>query len=372
MAERPTVSIGLPVYNGENYLRQAIECVLAQSFGDLELVISDNASTDATAEICAAYASRDRRVRYVRNARNVGAAENYNRVFMESRGKYFKWHAHDDLISPNFIERCVSVLDGDAGCVLAVTATHVIDECGQVIAEHTDLADFLDDSPSRRLRSWLMQGLPPARPFFGLMRREVAAATGLHGTYPGCDRVFVAEMALRGRVRVVPESLCSWRIHKEQYSRSVANVLHQEEWHTGRRGSGIRFKYLRLVREFMAAINAAPLSRVERLRAAKAVLGWAWIVRLRVLAEMALPFWINGEPTILVRWLLYRRGNPTAFNVWLRHSQLPSALRAVAQRGARLGSGRETSAATRNESLLWQKPGASQRSAVGRQGGSRP
>ena len=93
----PRVSIGLPVYNGENYMAAAIDSLLAQTFTDFELIISDNASTDATEQICRDYAHRDGRIRYYREEVNRGAAWNFTHTFELARGEYFKWHAHDDL-----------------------------------------------------------------------------------------------------------------------------------------------------------------------------------------------------------------------------------------------------------------------------------
>ena len=107
----PRVSIGMPVYNGAQFLEQAIESILAQTFTDLELVISDNASDDDTAAISNVYARKDSRIRYHRQSRNVGAAANYNFVFARSRGTFFKWAAHDDLTAPTFVERCVGAFD---------------------------------------------------------------------------------------------------------------------------------------------------------------------------------------------------------------------------------------------------------------------
>ena len=103
----PAVSIGLPVYNGEAFLARALDSLLAQTFADFEIVVSDNASTDATAEICAAYAERDPRIRYHRHARNGGAAANYNFTVEMARGAYFKWMAHDDLVAPGFLQTCM-------------------------------------------------------------------------------------------------------------------------------------------------------------------------------------------------------------------------------------------------------------------------
>ena len=113
----PKVSLGLPVYNGENFIAQAIESILAQTFTDFELIITDNGSTDRTPKICEAYAARDRRVAYSRNPENLGAAPNFNRAFALSSGRYFKWVAHDDLIAPEFLARCVKVLDNDPSVV---------------------------------------------------------------------------------------------------------------------------------------------------------------------------------------------------------------------------------------------------------------
>ena len=99
----PKVSIGLPVYNGDEFLEKAIESILGQSFTDFELIISDNASTDKTALICQTYAARDARIRYYRNATNIGGANNGNRTFLLAQGQYFRWAAHDDLCAPELI-----------------------------------------------------------------------------------------------------------------------------------------------------------------------------------------------------------------------------------------------------------------------------
>src|SRR5687767_6137887 len=106
----PALSIGLPVYNGERYLREAIGSILSQDFTDFELIISDNASTDGTAAICAFYAARDARIRYHRSETNLGAAPNHRRVFELARAPFFKWAAHDDSGSPQLLERCVQTM----------------------------------------------------------------------------------------------------------------------------------------------------------------------------------------------------------------------------------------------------------------------
>src|SRR5579875_956335 len=107
----PHVSIGVPVYNGERYLAQALDSILAQTFSDYEIIISDNGSTDATPDICRMYAAQDPRIKFHRHDHNRGSAWNYNRVFELSSGTYFGWLSHDDVYDPRFLERCVEVLD---------------------------------------------------------------------------------------------------------------------------------------------------------------------------------------------------------------------------------------------------------------------
>ena len=124
----PQLSIGLPVYNGERFLPQALECLLAQTFGDFEILIGDNASTDRTEEICQDYVRRDQRLRYVRHERNLGAVANFNRVFHLTTAPLFKWAAHDDLHRETYLENCVRLLDEHPDTVLAHSNTLLIDE----------------------------------------------------------------------------------------------------------------------------------------------------------------------------------------------------------------------------------------------------
>ena len=123
----PLVSIGLPVFNGDRFLRESIDSLLAQSFSDFELVISDNASTDDTSAICEEYERADSRIRYVRNKTNIGGFRNHNKVFELSTGKYFAWASHDDIRLPKYIESCVEVLERSRETILCYTKTTIID-----------------------------------------------------------------------------------------------------------------------------------------------------------------------------------------------------------------------------------------------------
>ena len=161
----PRVSVGLPVYNGERYLRLAIDSILAQTFEDFELIISDNASTDHTEEICREYAARDPRVIYIRQPRNRGGAWNFNHVVELARGEYLKWAAHDDVLAPTFLKECVAALDRLPGTVLASPRTVKIDESGKrESAGYTAHAHrfFVTGRPFSRpdhRASWLLSGL---------------------------------------------------------------------------------------------------------------------------------------------------------------------------------------------------------------------
>ncbi|MEL6997626.1 MAG: glycosyltransferase family 2 protein, partial [Pseudomonadota bacterium] len=177
----PKLSIGLPVYNGENYLAEALESLIDQSFEDFEIFISDNASTDGTQEICETYCQKDTRIRYSRLSENRGAAYNYNRVFEETSSAYFKWAAHDDLCLPHFLETCVKALDAAGpGTVLSYTTATTIDADGEpIIPDPYASGDFLYPrskfAPVRVVHTLRRMSL--VNSVFGVIRRDALAKT---------------------------------------------------------------------------------------------------------------------------------------------------------------------------------------------------
>jgi glycosyltransferase involved in cell wall biosynthesis len=192
----PRVSIGLPVYNGERYVGEAIEAVLSQTFHDLQLVISDNASTDRTREICEDVARNDPRVRYYRNSENLGAAPNFNRCFaLAYPSEYFKWITYDDLITENFLERCVEALDRDPEASLAFPALIHADAEGNPTARQLqgDLS-LVEKAPGRRAQRLIGFGLESPDIYwtlYGLIRRSAIEQTELHGNYIASDQVLL-------------------------------------------------------------------------------------------------------------------------------------------------------------------------------------
>lgn len=178
LGRSPKVSIGLPVFNGEQFLREAIDSILNQTFTDFELIICDNCSTDSTREICQDYQSKDPRIRYYRNEVNLGGANNANLTFQLSVGEYFRWAAYDDICSPQLLEKCVEVLDNNPSVVLSYGQTIKIDGRGETIGESlTRIGD--SESPHARLLS-IASRSHQCEVIYGLYRADLLRSTCLH------------------------------------------------------------------------------------------------------------------------------------------------------------------------------------------------
>ncbi len=233
--EQVKVSIAIPVFNGENYLAQTIDSILGQTYDNIELIICDNASTDRTGAISQHCANTDRRVRYVRNSRNIGLSANFNRAFELSTRKYFKWAAHDDLLAPTFIEKCVAALEREPDAVLAQPLVRMIDSHGRIVpfteydAYHLLKINELPLSslprPSDRFEALIRQPRPCWAPF-GLIRREALAKTALIAPYLWSDVTFGAELALLGRFAIIPEELFFNRDHPARFT--TTTILDRE------------------------------------------------------------------------------------------------------------------------------------------------
>ena len=211
-AKVPRLSVGLAVYNGEKFLREAIESILAQTFTDFELILSDNASTDGTAAICAEYAARDPRVRYFRNPVNIGGVNNENHTFELARGDLFRLAAHDDVCAPTLFEKCVAALDAYPEAVLCHTALMGIDEEGRQLSVRCG-REGCAETPSARFRelSWRWY---PCEATYGVIRSSVLRKTRLQQNYTGSDRVLLCELALHGPFIQLEEPLFLKRYHE--------------------------------------------------------------------------------------------------------------------------------------------------------------
>jgi len=263
--EIPRVSVGLPVYNGERFLRPALDCLLAQTYTDFEIVITDNCSTDGTEEICHTYAAQDSRIRYYRNPANIGVDRNFNRSFRLSRGDYFRWAAADDLCAPTLLETCVRMLDQRTDAVLCYPKTRLIDENGSPIKDHEDYLDLQYRSASRRF-GFLLLRFVLCNVCYGLMRSCVLKRTSLFGSYFSSDEVFLGELALHGPFVEIPEYLFYRRMHAGMAVRKYANryeaMIMSEPDGKGK----LFFPNWKIFTGHLSSIRRAPISWKERVR----------------------------------------------------------------------------------------------------------
>jgi glycosyltransferase involved in cell wall biosynthesis len=281
------ISVGVPVYNGEKYLAETLESLLAQTLNDFEIIISDNASTDRTAEISRAYQAKDDRIRYFRNEQNIGAALNFNRLVELSNAPLFHGGACDDLYDPLFLERCLDAVDRDPGLALSYSRTRMIDGKGQPLLFDRDRNCYLDrdgdllmtpvpphigtsESPEIRFREVLWQ-MGWALPLSGVIRREPLLRTSLYQNYYGADKVLLAELALLGRFSQVNEDLFAKRVHEgDTYHKSTR----ERAVHESNGGVGIPPQAL-MVRDYTKMVFAADLSARQRLHCMITVAGMA-------------------------------------------------------------------------------------------------
>ncbi len=267
----PRVSIGLPVYNGEQYLDETLRSLLAQSYRDFEIIISDNGSTDDTQDICRRYAGQDNRIRYYRETENQGASWNYNRVVHLATGEYFKWAAHDDLITPDYLERCVAVLDSDPEVVLCCTDDQDINEEGRPVdaRRHSHIPGSARGSAPRaslRFRR-LIRDDYDCEQVFGLFRLAVLRKTKLILSYTDSDRTLLAETGLYGRLFEIPEPLFLHRQHPGSSCKAnpITSGWHERvSWFDPRLSGKALFSRWRQIREHLVAIARSPISYTEK------------------------------------------------------------------------------------------------------------
>lgn len=230
----PRVTLAVPTCNVARYLPLALDSLLAQDFPDYELVISDNASTDGTWEICEQYAAKDDRIRLYRNETNIGLSGNFARLVALARGELFRFCAHDDLCAPSLLRRCVEALD-EAGprAVLVHSQVMLIDAAGDEIGPDQEAFPVRERSAFRRAAR-VSHHLGAVNELFGLIRtdalRRTRGLTPLHYT----DAMLVSELAIRGEFVVVPDRLFYRRLHDDSawYAKDGAEVTDADmaEW----------------------------------------------------------------------------------------------------------------------------------------------
>ena len=212
----PLVSIGMPVYNGEKYIKDALDSLLAQSFTNFELIISDNCSGDSTRKICEAYEKKDSRIRYIRQIQNLGASCNFQFVFKEAVGNFYMWAAHDDLWDKNWLESLIVVMNPDdlGARGLAVT----IAECGKVlrVTKVTSfmrgevVKAFLDKEENSKAFYWYA--------LFNKIQLEKVNLHLLKDDVYGADSALIVHFVENGNLRSIESTSQYYRQHDESLS----------------------------------------------------------------------------------------------------------------------------------------------------------
>ena len=278
----PRVSIAVPAYNCERYIARCLRSLLAQTFQDFEIIVSDNASTDRTADICDEIACTDSRVRVVRRPDNIGGPSNFRYVYTLCSGELHKWSTADDYWDPRYLEVCVRELDRRPDVVLCYTRTVLVDSDDELISKYDDNLDLVDPLPQTRFNKLLAEiGLCNAH--LGVIRRAAMDRTLLIGNELGSDVEFLAELALYGRFCVVPEYFFFRRYHETSSSWNRDSLEHQSRYYNPPGGREFTLHTWKKLRRRYAAVWRSPLAFTQKLQLTRDVSRAAvWGVRALV------------------------------------------------------------------------------------------
>jgi glycosyltransferase involved in cell wall biosynthesis len=261
---KPLISIGMPVYNGERFITETIESLLSQTFKAYEINICDNASTDATEEICRRFAESDSRIQYFRNSSNLGAAKNYRRAFELSSSKYFRWANCDDLFAPKSLQMCYEALEQDTDIVLTYPKTKFIDGNGGIIGDYDDDLHLVDADPSVRFRK-VFENLGYVNVIYGLIRSDILRRTGLIRNFSGGDIPLIMELSLYGKFWEIPEPMFYRRFHENAYS-SFKNVKDVQEFFDPKSKGKIPFREWRHLGSHFGSVLRSPLNLSDKIK----------------------------------------------------------------------------------------------------------
>lgn len=263
MAHTPLVSIGLPVRNGGRFLQETLTSLLQQTLGEFELIISDNASTDDTGPICKELTQTDPRIRYYRQDRNIGGPGNWNFVFRKARAPYFKWASANDLCAPDFLVRCLNVMESNERVVLAFPQTALIDADGAITGRYEEDPDLSDPDPLERFRSYILHmGLNNAQQ--GVIRSSALRETGLERNYQSGDLPLMAELALLGEWRMIPEPLLLRRMAAETHVIRLPVSQRRTVYYPG--ASRVYLPFLRPYLAYWGVVGRSKLSVRRKLQ----------------------------------------------------------------------------------------------------------
>lgn len=268
MSERKVI-VGLPVYNGQKFLGAAIESHLSQSFGDFDLVISDNGSTDTTQAICTDYASKDKRVKYLRSPENRGILWNHRRVLeaIENPNQYFRWAGADDIMGPGLLQSMVAILDSRPEVEAVMPDTKNIDDRGEIIGSMARTLDLQSTDVYERAHDILTARYQHVVAY-GLLRASTLQLMRTGPNFIGWDPVFIWELALRGQVEQLAGPVLLRRFHPGSISH-VKTVKEMRKWVEPNAKGGMNFPHWTWAYEHLRVLLATPLSMRDRFRIGK-------------------------------------------------------------------------------------------------------
>ncbi|WP_353932005.1 glycosyltransferase family A protein [Okeanomitos corallinicola TIOX110] len=286
---QPKLSIGLPVYNGETFLQESLDCLLNQTFSDFELIICDNASTDNTEEICRNYAAQDQRIIYYRNPSNIGCACNFNRVLKLSQGEYFKWAAYDDLHAPDYLSKCIHVLEENPDYILCHSHTFLIDKYSNFLQNYEIKMQTNSEKPEIRFHELLTKHF--CYQLYGVIRKKVLEKIPPMGGYGNADGIFVLRLGILGKFYEIPEYLFFARCHDQQslsmffpnymlftnnnpqYSLDDLPDFYQYSvWFDSSNKGKLLFPHWRIFQEYLISIIYSPLTLPQQLSCCRSII----------------------------------------------------------------------------------------------------
>jgi glycosyltransferase involved in cell wall biosynthesis len=265
----------MPVFNGAATIKSSIECLLAQTFGDFELVVSDNASTDSTGDVVRELAARDGRIRYLRQSENIGVNRNYTFVARVSRGEYLKWASASDWCAPTLLERCLAALEQESDAVLAAPRTRLFQSDLSEARDYPDDVEILDDTPLQRFHH-LLDSMRLNNAMNGLIRQSALRRTNLLDPYQGSDLVMMGHLALLGKFRLIDARLLYRRMDPAGATalQDAATVRH---YHYPTPSAGALFQHARHHLGWFRTVATAPMPVDQRLKAlARVARGVYW------------------------------------------------------------------------------------------------
>lgn len=256
----------MPVYNGENFIQEAIDSILCQDFEDFELVISDNCSTDNTQEICRSYSDKDKRVRYILQENNLGAAPNFNYLFEISNSPFFKWAAHDDILEPSYFRKCIEALKNRPNCVLCTSYSKTIDNKGELVRHYDACKTFDQPQPHQRFAELVRFHKHPFYEIFGIIRSSALQGSYLIPYFSGGDGVLLAQLSLRGEFAIIPEYLFLPRRHPDQSQQFTNNKRGYNEWFYAGNSGKVRMPHFEKLAAYFHAIRSSDLDFQTKIK----------------------------------------------------------------------------------------------------------